>query len=57
MLRYAEQLTTRVDTDDALWTELKTHFQDRELVELAVTVANANFTNRINRSLRTELET
>lgn len=45
-----------MDTDDALWAELKKHFQDRELVELAVTVANANFTNRINRSLRTELE-
>jgi len=56
VLRYAEQLTTKVDTDEALHAELKKHLSDRELVELAVTVATANFTNRINESLKTELE-
>ncbi|MFQ5924197.1 MAG: carboxymuconolactone decarboxylase family protein [Anaerolineales bacterium] len=56
VLRYAEQLTTKADTDEGLYEELKKHFSDREIVELAVTVATANFTNRINRSLKTELE-
>jgi alkylhydroperoxidase family enzyme len=56
VLRYAEQLTTQVDTDEALHAELKKHLSDRELVELAVTVATVNFTNRINESLKTDLE-
>ncbi|MBI4607472.1 MAG: hypothetical protein HY726_00505 [Candidatus Rokubacteria bacterium] len=56
VIRYAEQLTSKVDTDEALHAELKKHLSDRELVELAVTVATANFTNRINESLKTDLE-
>lgn len=56
VIRYAEQLTTKVDTDAALHAELKKHLADRELVELAATVATANFTNRINESLKTDLE-
>jgi alkylhydroperoxidase family enzyme len=56
VISYAEQLTTTVDTDAALHAELKKQFSDRELVELAATVATANFTNRINESLKTELE-
>jgi alkylhydroperoxidase family enzyme len=56
VIRYAEQLTQEVDTDEALHAELKKHLSDRELVELAMTVATANFTNRINESLKTELE-
>lgn len=45
-----------MDTNEALHQDLKKHLQDREIVELAVTVANANFTNRMNESLKTELE-
>jgi alkylhydroperoxidase family enzyme len=56
VIRYAEQLTREVDTDEALHAELKKHLSDRELVELAVTVATANFTNRMNESLKTDLE-
>lgn len=56
VIRYAEQLTRQVDTDEALLEDLKKHLSDREIVELAVTVASANFTNRINESLKTELE-
>ncbi|MFQ5898448.1 MAG: hypothetical protein ACE5JN_09395 [Candidatus Methylomirabilia bacterium] len=45
-----------MDTDEALHADLKKHLPDREIVELAVTVAAANFTNCINESLKTELE-
>jgi len=45
-----------VDTDEALYASLRNHLSDREIVELAVTVATANFTNRINESLKTDLE-
>lgn len=56
MIRYADQLTTKVDTDEGLHADLKKRLSDQEIVELAATVATANFTNRINESLKTELE-
>lgn len=45
-----------MDTDEALHAQLKKYLSDREIVELAATVATANFTNRINDSLKTDLE-
>ncbi len=56
VIRFAELLTTKVEVDEALITGLKKQLSDREIVELAGTVATANFTNRINESLKTELE-
>lgn len=56
VLRYAQQLTNKVDTDEGLHAELKKRLSDQEIVELAATVATANFTNRINESLKTDLE-
>jgi alkylhydroperoxidase family enzyme len=49
-------LTTKVEVDDGLYAELKKHLSDREIVELTVTVATANFTNRVNDALKTDLE-
>jgi alkylhydroperoxidase family enzyme len=54
VIRYAEQLTTSATTDEALDAQLKKHLSDRELVELAVTVATANATTRICNALRIE---
>jgi alkylhydroperoxidase family enzyme len=54
VIRYAEQLTTNVTTDEALDAQLKKHLSDRELVELAVTVATANATTRICNALKIE---
>ncbi|MGH7404183.1 MAG: carboxymuconolactone decarboxylase family protein [Candidatus Rokuibacteriota bacterium] len=51
---YAEQLTTRAGTDEALDAQLRKHLSDRELVELAVTVATANATTRICNALKIE---
>lgn len=56
MLRYAEQLTTLAAVDEALHAELRRHLSDRGIVELAATVATANFTNRINGALAVDLE-
>lgn len=56
VLRYAEELTAKVEVDDGLYAELKKHLSDREIVELTVTVATANFTNRVNDALKTDLE-
>ncbi len=55
MLQYAEEVTSNVIVTDELFDRLKQNLSQQELVELAVTVALANFTNRISETLRLEL--
>lgn len=55
VMRYAEQVTRHVNVDDALFDSLKNTLGDREIVELAMTVGIANFTNRVTETLRMEL--
>ena len=55
VLQYAEEVTRNVIVTDELIERLKQKLSERELVELAVTVALANFTNRISETLRLEL--
>lgn len=54
VIRYAEQLTTSVGTDEALDAQIRKHLSDREMVELAVTVAIANATTRVCNALKIE---
>jgi AhpD family alkylhydroperoxidase len=56
VLRYAEQMTVRVQVDGALVETLKRHLSPEALVQLTLTIAAANFTNRFNEALGTELE-
>ncbi|MCA1685999.1 MAG: carboxymuconolactone decarboxylase family protein [Planctomycetia bacterium] len=55
VLRYAEEVTRHVSAADDLTSRLKASLPDRELVELTITVALANFTNRINEAIKFEL--
>lgn len=55
VLQYAEEVTRNVVVTDELADRLKQKLTERELVELAVAVALANFTNRISETLRLEL--
>lgn len=55
VMRYAEQVTRHINVDDALFDRLKNTLGDREVVELAMTVGIANFTNRVTETLRMEL--
>ena len=55
VMRYAEQVTRHIDVDDAVIERLKQSLSDREIVELAMTVGIANFTNRVTETLRLEL--
>ena len=55
VMRYAEQVTRHINVDDALFTRLKQSLSDREIVELAMTVGIANFTNRVTETMRMEL--
>jgi uncharacterized peroxidase-related enzyme len=54
-MRYAEQATRHIHVDDSLFARLKRSLGERELVELAMTVGIANFTNRVTETLRMEL--
>ncbi|HKI18110.1 MAG TPA: carboxymuconolactone decarboxylase family protein [Isosphaeraceae bacterium] len=55
VMRYAEEVTRHINVDDALVGRLKQQLDDREIVELAMTVGIANFTNRVTETLRMEL--
>ncbi|HWO03774.1 MAG TPA: carboxymuconolactone decarboxylase family protein [Methylomirabilota bacterium] len=56
VIRYAEQLTVTGEVDDALHAALAVHLPNRQLIELALTVAAANFSNRVNAALKLDLE-
>jgi alkylhydroperoxidase family enzyme len=49
-------MTTEVQVDGALVETLRGHLGPEALVQLTLTVAAANFTNRFNEALGTELE-
>jgi uncharacterized peroxidase-related enzyme len=55
VMRYAEQVTRHINVEDALFARLKQSLSDREIVELAMTVGIANFTNRVTETMRMEL--
>lgn len=57
MIRYAEEMTLKVQVDGALVEALKRHLSPEALTQLTLSVAAANFTNRFNDALGTELET
>lgn len=56
VLQYAEEMTVRVQVDAALVETLKKRLDPEALVQLTLSVAAANFTNRFNEALGTELE-
>lgn len=56
MIRYAEEMTRKVQVDPNLVESLRRHLSPEALVQLTLTVAVANFTNRFNDALGTELE-
>ena len=55
VLRYAEEVTRHIEVSDALLERLHQKLSDREIVELAMTVGIANFTNRVTETLKLEL--
>ncbi len=56
MVRYAEEMTRKVQVDGAVVEALKQHLSPEALAQLTLSVAAANFTNRFNEALGTELE-
>jgi alkylhydroperoxidase family enzyme len=55
-LRYTDLLTTRPENIEASDLEaLTAFFNEEQIIELALTVATANWTTRINEGLQTPL--
>ena len=54
-LRLAERMTRDSHTvDDELWAELRRHFNEGEIIELAAAIGLFNYFNRFNDALRME---
>jgi alkylhydroperoxidase family enzyme len=54
-LRLAESVTRDAHTvDDALWNELRQHFDEGEMVELLCAIGLFNYFNRFNDALAME---
>ncbi len=56
VIRYAGRMTEDVALGDAAFQAVGRRLGERELVELSLTVALANFTNRLNETFQTDLE-
>ena len=54
-LRLAERVTRDAHTvDDQLWSELRTHFDEGEIIELLAAIGLFNYFNRFNDALMME---
>lgn len=54
-LRLAERMTVDSHTvDDQLWNELRRHYDEGEIIELAAAIGLFNYFNRFNDALKME---
>ena len=53
-LRLAERMTRNARVDEALWADLRRHFDEGEVVELAAAIGLFNYFNRFNNALEME---
>jgi len=56
VMRYAKEVTRHINVPESLLARLHQQLSDREIVELAMVVGIANFTNRVTETLKLELE-
>lgn len=56
VIRYAADITENVAASDATFQAVWRKLDEQEMVELTMTIAWANFTNRCNETFQTELE-
>ena len=57
VLRYTDLLTTRSENIEAAdLEELSAHFDEEQIIELALVIATANWTTRINDGLQVPLD-
>jgi alkylhydroperoxidase family enzyme len=56
VLRYAEQSTRQIRIDDELYAALAASFDERQIIELAMTVGLAALVNRVHATFLTDLD-
>lgn len=56
VIRFAEEMTENVAAGDATFKAVREVVGEQEMVELCLTIALANLTNRLNETFQTELE-
>jgi alkylhydroperoxidase family enzyme len=55
-LTLAERMTTDArNVDEEVWAELKEHYDDGQIIELAAVIGLFNYFNRFNDALRVEI--
>lgn len=55
-LTFADAMTMDIDVTDAVYAELKRHFDDRQVVELTVLIASYNMNARVTQALKLDFE-
>lgn len=55
-LELTESMTTQLDADDALFAEVRKHFNERDTLELATTIGFYNMVSRVLRTMRVDPE-
>ena len=55
-LAYADTMTRDIEVPDAVFAEIKRHFDDRQIVELTVLVGTYNMNARVLQALQLDLE-
>ena len=55
-LAYADTMTRDIAVPDAVFAEVKRHFDDRQIVELTVLIGTYNMNARVLRALELDLE-
>jgi alkylhydroperoxidase family enzyme len=55
-LAYADTMTRDIEVPDAVFAELKRHFDDRQVVELTVLIGSYNMNARVLAALKLDLE-
>src|SRR6478752_9293612 len=56
VLAYADTMTRDITVPDAVFAEVKRHFNDREIVELTVLIGTYNMNARVVQALQLDLE-
>ena len=56
VLAYADTMTREIAVPDAIFAEVKRHFNDREIVELTVLIGTYNMNARVLQALQLDLE-
>lgn len=55
-LTLAERMTTDArNVDEEVWAELRTHFDEGQIIELAAVIGLFNYFNRFNDALKVEI--